>query len=155
MTINIHKNKQHCPQRFAGDETTHTSKKGFIFLEAMMSVSILAILLTPMLIMQNTVINRVIKDKDFAQRTGFMQNLFYFTAMNPDQEKQKSFDKSYNDPEFKIEYLEEALTENSSLKRFKGMNKQTVKATWDRWSGQQNLVFTQLQFGPESEQKDE
>ena len=121
----------------------------------MMSVSIFAILLTPMLIMQNTVINRVIKDKDFAQRTGFMQNLFYFTAMNPDQEKQKSFDKIYNDPEFKIEYLEEALTENSSLKRFKGMNKQTIKATWSRWSGQQELVFMQLQFGPESEQKDE
>ena len=67
MTINIHKNKQHCPQRFAGYETTQTSKKGFIFLEAIMSVSIFAILLTPMLIMQNTVINRVIKDKDFAQ----------------------------------------------------------------------------------------
>ena len=131
------------------------TRRGFALLEAVISVAILAILLTPMLVMQNTVINRVIKDKGFAARIQTVENIFYFQAMNPDGEKQKSFDKEYQDPDFKVNFEQKDLQEGSELKRFKNMDRIEVTGAWTVWSGQQELKAFQLFFDPESEQEDE
>ncbi|MCF7900022.1 prepilin-type N-terminal cleavage/methylation domain-containing protein [Candidatus Babeliales bacterium] len=130
------------------------NKKGFALFEAVISVAILGILLVPILMMQNTVISRVIQNKDFTSRTGKLQNIFYYLPMNPDQERQKNFDKQYDNPDIKIEYTEKELSEGSFFFRFTGMNVQKVKGTWQAWSGKKELEFMQFSFNPEKEEKD-
>ena len=131
------------------------TRKGFVFLEAVISITILALLLTPILTMQNSTVNRVSKDRGFAQRIQKVENIFYYQAMHPDEEKQKSFDKQYQNPQLQVSFAQKELGEGSVFKRFKNIYRLEAQGTWDVWSGQQQLKVVQLFFDPESEQEDE
>lgn len=130
------------------------NKKGFVLLEVVVSVVILGMLLVPILMMQNTVMSGVIKNKDFSSRTGTLQNLFYFLPMNPGQEEQKSFNKQYDNPEMTVEYTEKELSEGSTFFRFTGMNVQKIKGAWSVWAAKKDLEIMHFSFNPEKEAKD-
>lgn len=135
---------------------TNTHKKGFIFLEAVASIAILGGILLPLLMLQGTVLIRVQKDKAFVERSLILKKQFYNSAMNPDKEQQKNFEKTIINPELKIEYKTEAPKEGSLFARFKGLMIKSVKGSWGNGSqAKTELLFSQLDFDPEQGETNE
>jgi len=131
----------------------HSNNKfGFSLLETIVAMTIIAFMVSPLVIMQGSVLRRVIRDSDHEDRIFLMRNFLYEArhALSPGATT-FTFEKKVTDPNTQLRYQLMPPKENSSLQAMKGIHLERVTATWrEAGKEQQDVMVTTVYIEPEA-----
>lgn len=125
---------------------------GFTLLETVFALAIAAIVLTPLFILQGTLLQRVSDSAIHMQRLFFAKDFLYRTHKETDPDEQEvDREKKIEDPAMIAQYTLKSIEKKSSLAGIPGLLTQQVKYSW-QWQGRgysDNLVT--FIFKPQSD----
>ena len=112
--------------------------KGFSFIEAVISLAIIAMSITALMTLQQTVFRRITFNTFKIERLHYLQNMFLipFIENQPDKNspdannKEKRIEKTYTNPDTQVVYERLPINSGSSLARFKGLYQERITGTW-------------------------
>jgi hypothetical protein len=126
--------------------------EGFLLMEAVIAVAIMAILLTPLLLLNYNLFNRVLINKEKIEHLFPLEVALLTTYSEPLEQDQTERRLNHESPAMDIEYQIRPVT--GQLTRFKDLLMQTVTGRWQT-NVQKELVINQLLYRPQSQTKKE
>jgi hypothetical protein len=126
--------------------------KGFMLMEAVIAVAIMAILLTPLLLLNYNLFNRVMINKQTIEHFLPLEAILFTIHTQPLEEGQTEQRTQIQSPLMDIMYQVKPVT--GQLTRFKDLFMQTVTGTWQA-ATKKEFVIHQLLFSPQSQTKKE
>ncbi len=122
------------------------NKNGFSLLETIVAMTIIAFMVSPLVIMQGTLLRRVVRDSRHEERIFLMRN-FLYKARNETPPGATTFEKT----EGELRYQLMPPQANSSLNAMKGIHIERVTATWrDSGKQTQDVLITTKYIEPEA-----
>jgi len=129
-----------------------TLSEGFLLMEAVIAVAIMAIMLTPLLLLNYNLFNRVMINKEKIEHFLPLEVALLTTHTQPLEQDQTERKLNHESPAINIEYKIRPVT--GQLARFKDLLMQTVTGRWQA-NVQKELVINQLLYRPQSQTKKE
>jgi prepilin-type N-terminal cleavage/methylation domain-containing protein len=126
---------------------------GFTLIEVLLALSLMAMILTPILISQNTIMFSVGNFKNHLQRILIAKNYLMQAHKNALEDK-KIAPRSIDEPTTILTYKQEKLT-GAMTKQFKDIRRETVVIEWTENNIKRQDVLVSFTFKPEkkTEQK--
>ncbi len=125
---------------------------GFTLIEVMIAVAIMGLLLSPLFVLQSSVMNTVSKYSQRLVRVlagqAFFGQIQLERALNPKLDKET---KKIDDPESTFEYSFDDIDEKSKLAKFKDVGLKEVLTKWNSLEGPQEEALISFIFDPEQE----
>jgi Tfp pilus assembly protein PilE len=126
--------------------------KGFMLMEAVIAVAIMAILLTPLLLLNYNLFNRVIVNKEKIEHFLPLEVALLTTHTQPLEQDQTEQRTQIQGPSMDILY--QVSPASGQLERFKDLYIQTVTGRWQATT-EKEFVINQLLYRPQSQTKKE
>lgn len=129
------------------------NRDGFTLIEVLLALSLMAMILTPILISQNTIMFSVSYFKGQLQRIMLAKNYLVYAHKNTLQEKTTE-PRTIENPALKLSYLKEK-TAGPMAKQFKDVYRETVLIEWTEENIKKQDTLVSFIFKPEkkTEQK--
>ncbi len=105
------------------------NRPGFSLLETIMAMMIISTMAVPLVIMQGTVLRRVVRDGQHMERIFLMRN-FLLEARRETTSGATTFEKTVPTPNTQLRYQLMPPQANSSLHAMKGIQIERITATW-------------------------
>ncbi|MDR3550557.1 MAG: prepilin-type N-terminal cleavage/methylation domain-containing protein [Candidatus Babeliales bacterium] len=126
---------------------------GFTLIEAMLSVTVLAILATPLFITQGSVLQAVASYSLHLQRIFYAQN-FLYEARNKAADAQKfTLAKKFDNPAMNVKYEVAAIGKKSYLKKIENLVAERLTIEWDQMGQKKKDVMISYLYKPVSAKK--
>lgn len=106
------------------------SKQGFTLIEAMLAITIIGLVLTPMFILENNVFDGVARMAEKFHRLLFAQNFLYIAQQQePPESKKYSLERKEDKPLSMLRYTLLPIAKQSALSSMKHLYQQRVDAS--------------------------
>ena len=122
------------------------NKSGFTLIETMLAIALIAMVMTPLMITQGTIVQAIARISMRLQRIFFAQNFFIDARADADDESKFSLDKKIDSPSTKLAFERKLIDSKSSLAKVEHLVVDRIQATWEDESKQQNEVLVSLQY---------
>lgn len=108
---------------------------GLTLLETMLALALAAIVMSPLFILEGTVLDRVATLSAHLQRLLFAKDFLYSSRRQQEQNVQEfSTEKKIDDPTVTLRYKLGPVSKKSSLNQFQGLLHEQVDYSW-QWNG--------------------
>lgn len=126
------------------------NRHGFSLLETIMAMMIISAMAVPLVIMQGTILRRVIRDAQHMERIFLMRN-FLYEARREAAPGATTFEKTVPTPNTQLRYQLMPPPSNSSLHAMKGIQIERVTATWRELGKEtQDIMMSMKYIEPEA-----
>lgn len=126
------------------------NRSGFSLLETIAAMTIVAFVVSPLVIMQGTALRRVMRDSAHMERIFLMRN-FLLEARRETASGATTFEKTVPTPNTQLRYQLMSPQANSSLHAMKGIQIERITATWREVGKEtQDMMVTIKYIEPET-----
>jgi len=128
------------------------NKSGFSLLETIVAMTIVAFVVSPLVIMQGAILQRIVRDSHHMERIFLMRNFLYEARRAATPEATTfTFEKTIESPQTQLRYQLMPPNTNSSLHDMKGIHIERITATWRTMGIQmQDVMITTTYIEPEA-----
>ena len=119
---------------------------GFTLIEAMLSIALIAVVMTPLMITQGSVVQAVSRISLQLQRIFFAENFFVDAQAQAADKKKFSLDKKIEDPSTTITFERKAIDAKSSLAKVENVVLDRITASWNEESKKRKEVLVLLHY---------
>ncbi len=126
------------------------NRPGFSLIEVLITIAMIAIILTPLFILQGSVLQSVAYVSKRIQRIFFAKQFLYEARKQmPEDAHQYNLEKKIEDPETQLKYELGPVDKKSSLHELKGMHIEKVMMKWQEERRQSSEIIVNLVYKPE------
>lgn len=119
---------------------------GFTLIETMLAIALIAMVMTPLMITQGTIVQAIARISMRLQRIFFAENFFVEARADADGESKFSLDKKVDSPSTKLAFERKPIDSKSSLAKIDNLVIERIQATWQDENKSQNEVLVSVQY---------
>lgn len=119
---------------------------GFTLIETMLAITLIAIVMTPLLVTQGSVAQAVAQISERLQRVFFAENFFIEAHAQADDEKNFSLDKKLESLDTRIIFERNPVNPKSSLAHINNLVHERIQASWQEGNKQQKEVLISFRY---------
>lgn len=127
--------------------------KGFTLIESLMATAVMAILLTPLLVTQGTILQNLVRAGANLQRIFLAQNFLIDARIEAGESRKFSYEKKIEEPPTQFKYQVEPLAKKTSIKDVEGLVQERVTISWDMGKQKNQEVLIAYRYQPEPEEQ--
>jgi prepilin-type N-terminal cleavage/methylation domain-containing protein len=124
-----------------GSGRTENQNTGFTLIEAMLAIAIIAIVMTPLMITQGTVVQAVANISLRLQRIFFAQNFYTESQAQADDQKKFALDKKVESPSTQLAFERKPVDSKSALAKINNLVVDRMQASWSEHNKKQKEVL--------------
>lgn len=129
-------------------------RNGFALVEVMIALSMVAIILTALMMVEGRVFKRSISSCQKMERLVFIKNMFLMIKKDPLEKNEQMREMVLQDPDMRVRYQQKKIKNQSSLAVFKGVQQECVTGVWDDWGMQREYSLITHRFTDIKKKKD-
>lgn len=126
------------------------NSSGFTLIEAMMAIALIAIVMTPLIISEGTIVQSVAKVSARLQRIFAAENFFMDARVDAEDKVPFALDKKVDFPGTKLSFERKQIDSKSSLAKIKNLVVDRIEASWDEQNRNQKEMLVSFMYKPQS-----
>jgi prepilin-type N-terminal cleavage/methylation domain-containing protein len=125
---------------------TDNVKFGFTLIETMLAIALIAMVMTPLMVTQGTIVQAIARISLRLQRIFFAENFFIEARADADDQSKFSMDKKIDLPNTKLVFERKPIDAKSSLAKIDNLVIDRIQASWQDENKQEKEVLVSLQY---------
>ena len=122
------------------------NNSGFTLIEVMLAIALIAMAMTPLLVMQSSAVRAVAKISTRLQRIFLAENFFIEARAEAGDEKNFSLDKKIESLDTQLVFERKSIDSKSSLAKIDNLVLDRIQASWQDNNKQQKEVLVSLRY---------
>lgn len=129
-------------------------RNGFALVEVMLALSMIAVILTVLMMVESRVFARAVSSCQKMERFIFIKNMFLTTKKDPLEKNKNTYEIVLSDPDMFLRYEQKPVKKQSKLAVFKGVQQEIAIGIWDDWGVQREYALVTYRFSDIKKEKE-
>jgi prepilin-type N-terminal cleavage/methylation domain-containing protein len=127
------------------------NKFGFTLIETMLAITLIALVMTPLMVTQGTIVQAIARISLRLERVFFAENFFIEARADADDERKFSMSKKIDSPTTQLTFERKPIDAKSSLAKIDNLVIDRIQASWqDENKKQKETVILVHHIKPQS-----